>query len=313
MKRPLTATVPPLWIWGITFSLFSLIIVAFNWLNFLPYTELGSYLKFQARWNYFEENFTTHHDPEALTVFILGSSLTQDAIANHDYFAQIAEQQYGKKLEVYKLPYIGASLEKYLNQEQVFDFFIRTTPDIVAWEDNLIALESSVSIQRISFLAQAHKSMIGAIQRVAFWIPAPKIPTQFSFPPYEALPVVPLNTHGKRDTTLIETYSRINRSWDSNTSLNNYLIQLKKKGIKIVMLEYPRTQALNDLWDSNGIGQGIQEFISKYQQNIGMEYWEFNESIYYDAFSDLYHTNIKGREIFSKHLLQQIAKREWNY
>lgn len=293
---------PPLKIWVIVIALAVSIYGAF-YFNVASNPRVFDELDKKTEW------LLKHHiascPDSTVTVIVLGSSLVQAGISQKGYFEKEAVRLFGRDLRVFKIYEQSAYLKQFTDHSNVFNLLIKYPPDILFIEENLIGYHVTRARDYNFLMYETLRSFYVNNKKAILEIPY-EIPFQE--------PIVNRGSNELTDTLHLQDYlnviaNRKVKSFEENKTLNAYLAQLKQKGTAVIMLNFPRPHPVEANIHSGEKEVQFQKLKQIYQQNYGIDYWQFENPVPFNHFYDFGHLNEKGEKVFSNWLLKEIGKK----
>lgn len=286
---------PPLKVWVIAVGMVVLIYTFFYCcILFNPYL----YFKLNKKVERVLEEQAKDKRDSLLSIVLIGSSITQMGIEENAFF-----QEKGKntiKINVCKITQAQAYLEQFTLHSNAFSLLLKHPPKILFIEENLFYnisdvpdLGTQIIRKSIYIFNQVKKNPINSGNDIV---------------------LVPQ----KRDTVALNDYIdsiKVNRKvriFKDNSLFHTYLDQLKKKGTKIIILNFPRPWPIEISIHSGPKEKDFQNLLAFYKAKYDVDYWKFNSPLFFFYFQDRAHLNENGREVYSNGLLGKIKKGDLN-
>lgn len=244
-------------------------------------------------------------------VVILGTSITADGI-DQDTVLTNKFKNSGKKITVARLFYAAADYHL-LNNVTFLDFLKAIKPDILCIEDQLFLMEPKKGLKESkSFIKNIHYNFIYNSNLLKHYIAPNLFPEPgysiksdlhliFNFPRQDEDVIVPAEDSLNYDIEL-----RNIRDFQKTNRFNKTAKALSNQGTEMVLLNLPRPRNIGSQILSLSQLKKRDELISSYKENIGLQYWQFQQELHFIHYRDQVHLNKTGRKIYSEWLFNQI-------
>jgi hypothetical protein len=290
---------PKLKIWSITFIIFILIQSIFYIFQPIFKNSIDNKIYFLKKaqsiylLDYIKKNINLNK--KVYRVVVIGSSLTEFGVDCREVMSTYSNQ----KIDVYKIYARGNNLELFTKESNIFGSILKLKPDLVCIESDLMTSEIFFYLQKnlIADLAQKNKDAMYNFYLIISSalnnsIPNPEICNN----PYVM----------KVKSEELNFYPRKVRTFESNSFVHPYLKEYKIKGIKTVLLHFPRPNEIEVKIHTGDLEKELKNLLIKYDENFGIKYWKFPNPLSNKYFYDQGHFNTKGRELYSKWLIKKI-------
>lgn len=300
----------PLWVWGITAGVLLLAGGLFI-KSFLNSFHQFHHNLFRAAETVLRREQDARQEA-AVRVVVLGTSLTGCGVLSPEYFARQTRGRY----RVTKIFRHAANLESFTERAPIFRLLIKYPPDILCIEENLLFfdLKDTSALIPDSLLAKNLLFYLPRLveqgkSRLPWWHqPAQKLPNPFADvrPPKQKRPNSVLADTMKYGSQIRSLQQRPVRPYASDHSLHKYLQLLRRKGVRVVILHFPRPAPLEHAIYSGKARHQLLALRARYQQLDHAEYWHEPAAYPFGDFYDYAHLNVKGRAIYSAWLVRRL-------
>lgn len=245
-------------------------------------------------------------------VVILGSSLTGNGVMPSAFFTQ----QTKGRCRVVRLFRIGANLESFTDRAPILRYLQEYPPDILCIEENLLLfnLKDWSDLSPDSFLLRnvarySHQLVNRSKERLGL-APAgidadrPGIGLQDVDMP---VPTTPWDTT-QLAAWVAEIRQREVRPFAPRHAVHQVLRALRRQGVRIVLLHFPRPAPLEKAIYTGPDGDSLRYRLAQYQRAYQASYWHEPGPFHFRHFYDNAHMNLQGRALYSAWLAKQLRQ-----
>jgi hypothetical protein len=301
---------PPLKVWAYP------IVAAFTiLLLFLTYTysAFGPYARVleQSNKNLQDALIETTRDTSALSIVILGSSLTERALFDPHEIEDSISHLTHKKTKVLRvaLNYMNMDLAERIH---FFDYVSKNPPDYLFIENfglNLDDTDSTSGIPVPMDAALLHirnelRRMLGLGSHDNYY-------TKWYTFDNKPFPGNEFYTGHFDSITFrsLQTKKCVVRNVAENDVANNAYNALRKKNARVIFLDMPHSNKLRANFLDNASTSELNKVLRFYNTQYRIDYWQFPRMMDDSCFADGAHLNFKGAMQYQKWFVSEIASK----
>ena len=307
----MTEEAPPLRTW--LFPVLTALIILISFLYYC-YSDDGPYANVVALSNRNLENALIENtrDSSALSVVVLGSSLTEYALVDPRSLEDSISQATGKKANVLRvaLNYMDTKVVKHID---FFGYINKYPPDylfIETFSFNLDRADTSTRIPEPINVALLH---VRNFIRNAMGLPAhDNYYTKWYTFDVKPQPHENFYTHGFDSMTykaLLQAKSFV-RKVSQNNAVNSAYDALTKRNVKVILLDMPLCSKFPHNFLDQQSTTEFNEIMKYYKTYHHVDYWQYPYVMDDSCFVDGAHLNSKGSMQYQKWFVSEIASKK---
>jgi len=302
---------PPLKVWAYPIAALFLIVLLFFSYAYSSYGPYATVLE-QSNKSLQAALIETTRDTSAISIVILGSSLTERALLDpHEIEDSIFEVTH-KKAKVLRvaLNYMSMDLARRID---FFDYVSKTPPDYLFIENFGLNLDDDDSASAIPVPIDAAllhirneiRSMLRLGSHDNYY-------TKWYTFDIKPLPGNEFYTDQFDSATFksLQTKKCVVRKVTQNGDANNAYDVLMKRNAKVVFLDMPQSSKLQTNFLDNSSTSELNEVLKFYNTQYRIDYWRFPRVMDDSCFADGAHLNSKGAVQYQKWFVSEIASKK---
>ncbi|HZI24706.1 MAG TPA: hypothetical protein VFD46_06490 [Chryseolinea sp.] len=302
---------PPLRLW--IFPILAVLTIVLSFLYYC-YSDNGPYAKVVALSNKNLENALIENtrDTSALSIVILGSSLTEYAFADPRGLADSIFKQTNKKTKVLRvaLNFMDMSIAERID---FFDYITNYPPNYLFVEnfsfnlengDTTAAIPEPVNMVRLQIRNYIRNAIGMATEdnyyRKWYTFDVKPLPGDYFYT-------------DKFDSVtfkaLLQAKKSSVRKVTQNGVANSAYEALTKRNSKVIFLDFPMRNQLVDTFMDDGSTSELNKTLQYYKNQYRIDYWQFPYMMDSSCFIDGAHLNSKGAMQYQKWFVSEIASK----
>jgi hypothetical protein len=298
---------PPLKVWGYSISgIFSILLLFFSF----TYSGYGPYAKVLERSNKSLEDalIEINKDTSAISVVIVGSSLTEDALVDPRAIEDGIFKQTNRKANVLRVAIYFMNMDL-ANRIDFFGYIRKYPPQYLFLENfgmnlddgNLSTLIPAPIDASLLYLRNELRKKIGLSSHEDYYIKWHTFDTK-------PLPEFYSDNFDSLTYKSLQAKKMVVRQASQNSIANETYEALKKK-TKIVFLDMPQSDKLQrNFLDKNDAAE-FNKVLEHYRQHYNVEYWPYTGGMSDSCFIDGIHLNYKGAIKYQDWFVSEFASK----
>jgi hypothetical protein len=302
---------PPLRIWAFPFLVFFAIVASFL---FYSYSAYGPYARVLGLSNRRLEKALIENtrDTSAISIVILGSSLTERALLDPYEIQDSISRVTHKKVKVLRvaLNYMNMDLAKRID---FFDYVSKYPPHYLFIENFGLNLDDHESSSMIPVPIDATLLFIRNIIRKRMGLGShDDYYTKWYTFDIKPLPGDEFYTDQFDSVTFKSLRSKkcVVRKARENEVANNAYDALMKKNAKVIFLDMPQSSNLQANFLDKTSTSELNEVLKFYNTQYRIDYWRFPRVMADSCFADGAHLNSKGAMQYQKWFVSEFASKK---
>ena len=301
---------PPLKVWAYPIGIFFLIVLLFFSYVYSSYGPYAAVLE-QSNKSLQAALIETTRDTSAISIVILGSSLTERALLDPHEIEDSIFQATHKKTKVLRvaLNYMNMDLARRID---FFDYVSKSPPDYLFIENFGLNLDDNDSASVIPLPIDAAllhirnqiRSKLGLGSHDNYYA------KWYTFD-IKPLPGNEFYTDSFDSITFRSLQSKkcVVRKVAQNEVANNAYDALMKRNAKVVFLDMPQSSKLQTNFLDKASTSELNEVLKFYNTQYLIDYWQFPRMMDDSCFADGAHLNFKGAMQYQRWFVSEIASK----
>lgn len=245
-------------------------------------------------------DYTVQHwdSTKKLSVIVIGSSLVDVGIDCNEYLDKYTKQS----MQIHKIAVHGSQVLKVLKENNFFKTLQNLKPDLLLIEADVILYDRKAKNE--IFLANLIDNNLIATRYL--------LNMDYRFNLLNFKPCQDIEKQSKikniRNVKSVLTEQRKINSFEKLSFVNQEIQKFQQVGTKVFLLHLPKASIIEQNIHNSKTALEFDNLLNIYNQNLGVKYWKFPNSLSFDYYLDGDHLNYKGRQIYTKWLVEHITK-----
>lgn len=247
-------------------------------------------------------------DTSAISIVILGSSLTDRALLDADELEQAIAEKTNKKVNVLRVAMYNMNMDL-AERINFFGYIVRYPPKYLFLENVAMNLDDEYSMEISVPVDAALLYLRNKVRKVIGFVPHPNYYEKwynFDSKPFANSDFYSNNFDSVRFKSLLSK-RRFVRKPSVNEIANEAYLALSKMNSKVIFLGMPQSDKLqaNFLDESGNVEFGnVQEF---YRQHYNIDSWDYPGQMDDSCFMDGIHLNLKGSKKYQSWFVSRFV------
>lgn len=286
-------TSPPIKVWILTFAIALLSLIFSK--EYFTHLE-NEYFDLQLR-NTFKKKKSVSTDP--IRIVLIGSSLIHQGLNDAEEIEENLKERYNAEFSVVKIYRRGGSVSDFYRNENLANEIIAFKPQYLFIQESLIAfyeeekftLGKRISTRALRELFQKDREKSNII-----------------FPPNDNELQINTGDSLRLEDKIRETEGSKVVDGVMKGGLEKFLRRMTKNDIKLVAINIPYPNKLENVMDSLRGSNAYKELVEWYKGDFGFDFLDIDIDMPFSYYFDLAHMNPKGEEIYTDWFIDQVGE-----